>query len=148
MHNFQISLSCRGFPFFFFETIYIPEPLKWCKRALNEINNFKNWLYCLHITEVSNIRINQKIRILSGYFNNPIQCGLNFLFWDLKNFLLFLHDLLAPLISINFFFYLYINHKYVIYVSCTFIAIPNILHQFKNAIFHAISISGCFLTSA
>ena len=35
--------------------------------------------------------------MLSGYFNKPIQCGLNFLFWNLKNFLLFLHDQLAPL---------------------------------------------------
>ena len=39
--------------------------------------------------EVPNFRINPKIRILSGYFNKPFQCGLNFLLDFLKNFLLF-----------------------------------------------------------
>ena len=35
------------------------------------------WYDCR--TEVPNFLINPEIRILSGYFNKPIQCGLNFL---------------------------------------------------------------------
>ena len=49
-------------------------------------------------SEEPNFRINPEIWILSGYFNKPNKCGWNFLFWNLKNFLLFLHDQLAPLI--------------------------------------------------
>ena len=49
-----------------------------------------------NLSEVPNFWINLEIRILSGYLNKLIQCGLNFLFFFFLMSCFFFHDQLAP----------------------------------------------------
>ena len=64
--------------------LYVDEDFHYCKPVYDrpDIYIYIYIYICLNIlSEVANFWINPEIRILSGYFNKPIQCGLNFLFW-------------------------------------------------------------------